>query len=277
MGFFNHFPYTNFHELNESWILETIKGYEDTFKEIREEWQKIWEYLQNFPNDMYAFASQFKQEIRVINSKLYELEYLYNTLNYATPEELSEGLQRITQQLETNIITLKSDIKLLYSYIDNGWLKQKEYIDQQDGILFNLIKELDNKPVEPTGEVISPFTLKLQSVQDTFNEIYKVMKFFSLTSWEYRYLHLTADQYKKLGLTSTQYDMYGKFLLWRWRWMKESPMCITAAEYQYLNLTADGYKEFKLTAWQYAERSLWYLGNAPLGNLLKYSPNPVQY
>ena len=34
MGVFEHFPYTNFHELNLDWILKTVRGFQTTIDNI---------------------------------------------------------------------------------------------------------------------------------------------------------------------------------------------------------------------------------------------------
>ena len=35
MGLFNHFPYTNYHELNLNWLLNTVKGLSTSVEEIK--------------------------------------------------------------------------------------------------------------------------------------------------------------------------------------------------------------------------------------------------
>ena len=66
MGLFEHFPYTNFHDLNLDWILKTVKelfNQVSTQSEWIEEHQKEYEELKelydaiiagNFPPEMYT-------------------------------------------------------------------------------------------------------------------------------------------------------------------------------------------------------------------------------
>lgn len=274
MGFFDNFQYTNFHELNLDWLLKTVAGYEDVFKEIKEEWQKIWDMIDTFPNDMYKFAAEFNQKITKVENAIKELGYLYNNLNYATPEDVAEAIENVTALIETNIVTLKSDIAMLYTYIDNGWVAQKRYIDRQDK---QLNDKIDSIVIEAAQDVINPFTNIVQSIQETLNYFRTVLRFFAFTAREYDTMYWTAEQYDKCNMSAIQYDTYAKFLYGWWPWKKPSAMCLTAAEYDSLELTAESYGEFELSAWKYDERSLWYLGNAPVGNYLKYTPNKVNY
>lgn len=268
MAFFDQFPYTNFHELNLDWLLVQIKGYEDIFKEIKKEWQELWDLMQTFPNELYKFASEYNNRLNKLDAKFQELEYYYKNLNYATPEELMAEVEKLNQLIETNVITLKSDIKLLYSYIDGGWVDQKEYIDKQDAQLKELI---DNIYFEPTGEVINPITKKITSVQVALDNIYCTMRFFAFNAREYSYLFWTAEYYDSREMRAYEYDIYAKYLYGKWPWMEPSAMCLKATEYDSLDLTAALFESFNMYVWQYDERSLWYFGNAPLGNNLKYA------
>lgn len=267
MGFFNTFQYTNFHELNLDWLLKEVAGYEDIFKEIKQEWLDIWGFIDTFPTDMYKFAAEFNQKLTAVQNDIRNINYLYDSLNYATPEQLADQIAKVVNLIETNVITLKSDIALLYTYIDIKWADQKRYIDRQDK---QLNDKIDAITIEAVQDVVSPFTKKIQSIQDSFDEIYGVLQFFSLTAREYDYLYLTAEDYDKLNLSAIEYDIYSKFLLGKWIWQKTSPMCLTADEYSSLDMSAQEFDDLGITGWQYDERSLWYFANYPLGNDLKY-------
>lgn len=65
MGIFEHFPYTNFHDMNDAWVLKTIKECENAVNDLNEwksqheiEYQELKDFMDaieagNFPDSMY--------------------------------------------------------------------------------------------------------------------------------------------------------------------------------------------------------------------------------
>ena len=49
MGFFNNFPYTNFHDINLDWIMKTVK---DSVEKIENYMKKTTEYIKNYFNNL---------------------------------------------------------------------------------------------------------------------------------------------------------------------------------------------------------------------------------
>lgn len=47
LGFLHKFPYSNFHELNLDWIINTVKSYETQIDELRSEIDDAVDYLKN--------------------------------------------------------------------------------------------------------------------------------------------------------------------------------------------------------------------------------------
>ena len=63
MGFFNNFPYTNFHELNSDWILQFVK-----------------ELSEKYPKDFEAIAkkvSELSKNVDKLSGKVENFDYNY--------------------------------------------------------------------------------------------------------------------------------------------------------------------------------------------------------
>lgn len=65
MGIFEHFPYTNFHDMNDAWVLQTVKECKAAVDDMeawktqhQEEYQELKDFMDdieagNFPPSMY--------------------------------------------------------------------------------------------------------------------------------------------------------------------------------------------------------------------------------
>lgn len=262
MGFFDKFQYTNFHEMNLDWILKTIKSYDNTFKEIKKEWEELWKYVNSFPEEMYSFMVKTNSEIATINMQMVDLKRdIENTL-HGFDNKFSEEILNLSNLLQTNIITLKSDITMLYRYVDHLHYQQKLYIDNQDENIIKYVNDkIDDKLVKPVQHIISPFDHYIETVQEFADAVYNVLRFFALNAWEYRALYWTAEEYDKLNLSAWVYDIYAKFLFGKWPWQKDSPMCLTASEYDSLEMEAQYFDNYPdMMCWKYDERSVWIFG-----------------
>lgn len=62
MGFFNNFPYTNFHQLNVDWILSEIKKFEDFYLGSLEQIGKTVENLIKKVDDNSESIKNFDKE-----------------------------------------------------------------------------------------------------------------------------------------------------------------------------------------------------------------------
>ena len=62
---FEEFPYTNFHELNLDWIINTMKQLQGNFKTIEEAFEALKEYVIS-----YLDSDEFKQ---LVSDKLDEM------------------------------------------------------------------------------------------------------------------------------------------------------------------------------------------------------------
>ena len=63
MGFFNNFPYTNFHELNTDWILQAVK-----------------ELLEKYPEDFAAITqkiAELSEDVSKLSEKVENFDYNY--------------------------------------------------------------------------------------------------------------------------------------------------------------------------------------------------------
>lgn len=197
MGAFEHFPYTNFQDLNLDWILKQLKALEDDVKEVVE-LSKTWSEQVDYLNKrMEAIEDENSKLSTLYNSFVQEVESKFNTLEQ--------------QQLE--------NFEVLKNQVENEFYRLQLEINQALSTFNDRINYLDNKLDETLSNLpsliimTSPFTGEDDSLQNIIYEIVNEQKSGSLTAKEYDNLELTASAYDNYELTAYDYDWRGKELL----------------------------------------------------------------
>lgn len=170
-GFFNQYPYTNYHELNLDYILKQLKELEKT----------IFDILENAEKYTDEVADNLKQIISDINIKI-DGNYS-ETIKYIDDQD--NILKYRIDDLKTELSKLSDNINYLYveanKYTDEAILNNNEYIIKEVSKGLEFIK------------VLNYFTGQYESVQDMFNFL--------------AYLHTQdAISYDELATLNVSYD-----------------------------------------------------------------------
>lgn len=193
MGLYENFPYTNFHDLNQDWILKEIKSVDSKIEEVNAALAKLDEYTQafnelsnmyyNLEADFLSFRSdvnaQIASGINQLNTKFTELSAGLNA-QYAT---FTAGVNNTITALQTEVSGLDSQLQQVITSL------------QDTIILFNPLTGEEN-----TLQQIIYYLASLHTVD-------------ALTATEYDALDLTASAYDAYDLTAYQYDNEGKTYL----------------------------------------------------------------
>ena len=170
-GFFNQYPYTNYHELNLDYILKQLKELEKSISDFLEDAEKYTDEV----------ADNLKQIISDLNIKIDN--------NYSTTIKYIDEQDNI---LKTGIDDLKTELSRLLDNVNSLYIEANKYTDE--AILNNneyIIKEV-SKGLEFI-KVLNYFTGQYESVQDMFNFL--------------AYLHTQdAISYEELATLSVSYD-----------------------------------------------------------------------
>lgn len=65
MGIFRQFPYTNFHELNEDWLIAEVKRLADEWLAMQNNWQSLYEESKAAIDDFKAYVRQYFDDLDV--------------------------------------------------------------------------------------------------------------------------------------------------------------------------------------------------------------------
>ena len=221
MGFWNKYPYTDFHELNLDYVLARMKELEDHIAtlddyidaEIKRNLQDYINQLNQLVSEVHSlenrvdatlqsYDERLNQEIANINQ---QFVYLTNNLNQYLASEIARIDGEIAAdraEMRNEFLRIDRQLREALAMIDGRFEAFKREIN------YLLQDFLDKLP--ESFYVVSPFTGQLITVQDAVDELYENgTRFRAITAGEFDSLGLTAQEFDDLELTAWEFDMYG--------------------------------------------------------------------
>lgn len=283
MGLFDHFPYTNFHELNLDWIMKEIGKYDEiitSFKNWQEESEADYQQILTRVNQLDADMSGFKTEIENDFAQLStQLQAQINALDIQSQNRLNAAIADFQNQINQLIHDTQTQISALEADINRAILELDGRMDANNQLIrnyveFRLQEFLDNFPSVYDLPVYNPVQGLTTDINTALKDLYDMIRADgALTALEYDQLNLSAADYDALGLTAFQYDTNARYLLHfpDLRWMMIDPFtglyeligtvvqklanlhknALTASAYDAKQLTADDYDALSITAYNY--------------------------
>ena len=196
MGIFdNKYPYSDFHELNLDWVLETVSNLEKRVDNLKTE---FLEQANKYTDEKFA---EFKNDLA-------ELERELNIV----VGELQKQYSEFTRVINAKIQFIQNDIDNLSQKIDAEIIGANEYTNQ--AIAQNndyLIEKLS----ETLGSllVINFFNGEKITIQEMFDTLAKLHIQDPLTYTEYAEKNITNENLAILNMTYTDLVLKGKQLI----------------------------------------------------------------
>lgn len=236
MGLFDHFPYTNFHELNLDWILKQYQELTAKVTELQDwmathktEYNEAMVRLAAVENEINTFEAQIQAEFDRLKAEIdadfaaqkAELQALITDTQAEIERELQllqeevdraiAGFENQFIELENNILNqienLKAEVRREVNNFYNVMLANNEYVfTYVDNKLEEFINSL---PEILTVYVYNPYRGEVTDIQTAIYDLYEVACIWGLTATQYDSLGLTATQYDALDLTAREYDTLG--------------------------------------------------------------------
>lgn len=179
----NIWPYSNFHELNLDWVLQTVK-------------------------ELSAKVDGIKEDI-LQNAKDYTDGQIHDLKEYidAADKALDEALQQLAAVVDANRIhcdeAVAAAVAVLEKAIDAASAADRAYTDAQINAL--------RSDVSQQVFVYSPISGEYVDIQTAINELAGTRR-NALTADQYDSLEKTADAYDAVNCSAYEYDFRGKLI-----------------------------------------------------------------
>lgn len=191
MAFLDKYPYTNYHELNLDWLIETVNEVNETVDYIKEQFSKIEILTKDEINQLIATA---------INT--YD-----DTIKHVIESSKQSAIDASKTYTDAQNLIIRD---LITSSCAELLETSKNYsID-----LYNQMKDYVDGKLIDYNFMYSPISGKYEDVRNVLIDVITTFhKNNSLTASEYDALQLTASAYDAHNLTAVDYDFNSKTIL----------------------------------------------------------------
>lgn len=282
MGLFDQFPYTNFHELNLDWVLQTIKDMKNTYDVLQKEIQDTIDFVNNFEKHADELIDErisiqlsiYDQRIKDLQN---QIDKLYEEINkddgvLGMLEAMGLRIDDLQNQINNLQHTLNDEVfkllNMLHEYKHSIDAILAKETDRLEKYIYDTVTKLDRL------DVVNPITGIFEDIQNVLDDIVAIVSnSYGITALQYDSLGLTAMDYDRLFITAEEYSTKGYFQLYQklsfaivrnpftglndsfqnvLNSLTELHKCfITALEYDNKQLTAEDYDKMRLTAFAY--------------------------
>ena len=191
MGLYEHFPYSNYHELNLDWILTKVKEIQTDIDEINA-WKE-------------TFSAQINSQISAL---INQVNTEFNQLKIDIQNEFTEYRTETDAKFEAQ-----------REETDNQFASLTDAVNARLTAFDGRIADIENKLADietnlPTlVHVTNPFTGQSDSIQNVINMLADTQRSDALTASAYDALAKTAAVYDAYKITAVNYDFNGKSML----------------------------------------------------------------
>lgn len=280
----NHYPYTDFHEANLDFLLQTYQQIVDKINQIfawvnqhEIDYNEAIRRLTAVENEIDTFEAQiteafdelaaeqeakFEEQTAKLDASIAAFRREMN----AAMAQFRADIEALKRSVEVEIIKLKNDINTAIINLNNQLLANNEYIyeyvENRLDEFINSFPELINLPV------YNPVKGTITGLQDAINDLYSVACVNGLTAFQYDSLGLTAQEYDAKDLTAIEFDTKGYILLGypdeNWymispftgQYVKVKDVVMDLAHFHMDGLTAEEYDDLDLTAEEYDDKNI---------------------
>ncbi len=293
-GFYNKYPYTDFHELNLDWLLTNYQAIIDKTNTIiawannhQIEYEEAVARLTVVEGEIETFEAQitaafdqlkadqeaeFEQQkaemIGILNDTRSEIEHEMLLLNEEVNAAIASFENRFLQ-LEADVQNALAETK---DQVNRAIMELQAVQEANNQFIYNWVNIrlddfINSLPEILTVQVYNPYRGEVTDIQTAINDIYSVACIWGLTAQQYDSLGLTATEYDNLELSAQEYDTRGYQLLYKdpnyymispftGEYERVRDVVMDLAHLHMGGITAATYDALELTATEYDEKEL---------------------
>ena len=240
MGLFDHFPYTNFHELNLDWIITKIKDLNAKVVELdawaqqhKHDYAELALRVTALENEIGTFETQVRSEFERLKADLdadfadqkaemdaaldetkaevaAQIELLTTEVREAIAG-LDTQFANLTREIRSELVNVKLEVNEALAQLDQRILDNNEYLFEY---VENRLDQFIHDFPEIIGiQVFNPMRGQYTDLQTAIDDLYDMACVYGLTAIQFDTLDLTASEFDTADLTAREFDQYGYNLL----------------------------------------------------------------
>ena len=241
-GITNRYPYTDFHEMNLSWLLTTYQSIVDKLNETidwannhQTEYEEALARLQAVENEINTFEAQITAAFNKLQADLEadfaqqkaDLERALRETQAQVDAAIVQMQGEVTQQLADFVeefyrlkAEVQAEVNRLLGIINQAIEQLNSTLEANNQFIFNYVETRLDEFISmiPDYEhiyVYNPYRGEVTLLQQAINDLYSIAAIWGLTAQQYDSLELSASEYDGLGLTAIEYDTLGYKLLYK--------------------------------------------------------------
>lgn len=188
MGLYEHFPYSNYHELNLDWILTKVREIQTDIDEINA-WKE-------------TFSASINQQIANL---ITQVNTEFNQLKADIAKEFTEYRTETDKKFEAQREETQKKFDTLTASVNSTLVAY----DSRIADIENKLADIENN-LPTLVHVTNPYTGQSDSIQNVINMLADTQRNDALTASAYDALQLTASAYDAKNVTAADYDFHGQ-------------------------------------------------------------------
>lgn len=239
-GFFNKYPYTDFHELNLDWLLIQYQAIVDKLNDTidwcnnhQTEYEEAIRRLTAVENEIDTFEAQVNAAFAQLKADI-DADFAQQKAELAqalanTEAEVARQIELLTTEvnaaianfdirfneldvyIRSELVSVKLQVNEMLSQLDQRIIDNNAYIfDYVENRLDQFIKDF---PTLIGIQVYNPIKGKYTSLQMAINDLYDASCVDGITAIQFDELNLTAQQFDNLDITAREFDQHSYYLL----------------------------------------------------------------
>lgn len=234
-GIVNKYPYTDFHEMNLSWLLTNYQAIIDKTNQIIDwannhqiEYEDAIRRLTIVENEIATFEAEvtaaferLEAQIRAdMEQALTQMRADVDAAIVQMQNEVAAKLAEFNVEFQRFKAELIAEINALMASVNRAINELTDVIEANNQFMFEYIDNrldqfIHDLPIYEEIYVYNPYRGETTTLQVAIDDLYSIAAIWGLTAQQYDSLGLTADEYDNLNLSAIEYDTLGYKILFK--------------------------------------------------------------